>query len=155
MMHYLRCLLLTGLITGLAAGSATASAQTVVPKAEKEAAGQAGMEGPSKTTGIKGVKTLGTAALDGEFPSPNGRMLRVRELEILPGGVVAVHRHDGRPGVAYILAGEMTEYRAGEDAPAVRKPGDIALEQTGVTHWWKNTGSTTAKALVVDIVPAK
>ena len=151
MMHYLRCLLLTGLITGLAA----ASAQTVVPKAEKEAAGQAGMEGPSETTGIKGVKTLGTAALDGEFPSPNGRMLRVRELEILPGGVVAVHRHDGRPGVAYILAGEMTEYRAGEDAPAVRKPGDIALEQTGVTHWWKNTGSTTAKALVVDIVPAQ
>ena len=147
MMHYLRCLLLTGSIAGLAAGPLTASAQTVVPKAEKEAAGQAGMEGPSKTTGIKGVKTLGAAALDGEFPSPDGRMLRVRELEILPGGVVAVHRHDGRPGVAYILAGE--------DAPVVRKPGDIALEQTGVTHWWENTGSTTAKALVVDIVPAK
>ena len=49
----------------------------------------------------------------------------------------------------------MTEYRTGEDAPAVKKPGDIALEQTGVTHRWGNTGSTTAKALVVDIVPAK
>ena len=43
----------------------------------------------------------------------------------------------------------------GSIAPAVRKPGAIALEQTGVTHWWENTGSTTAKALVVDIVPAK
>ena len=125
MMHYLRCLLLTGFITGLVAGPATARAQTVVPKAEKEAAGQAGVEGPSKTTGIKGVRILGTAAPDGEFPNPNGRMLRVRELEVLPDGVVAVHQHDGRPGVACILAGEMTEYRTGEDAPAVRKPGDL------------------------------
>ena len=46
MMHYLRCLLLTGSIAGLAAGPLVVSAQTVVPKAEKEAAGQAGMEGP-------------------------------------------------------------------------------------------------------------
>ena len=59
------------------------------------------------------------------------------------------------PGVACILAGEMTGHRAGEDAPAIEKSGDIALERTGVTHWWKNTGSTPAKALVVDIVPAK
>jgi quercetin dioxygenase-like cupin family protein len=32
-------------------------------------------------------------------------------------------------------------------------PGEAAFEATGVTHWWRNEGSTTARALVVDIVP--
>ncbi len=53
------------------------------------------------------------------------------------------------------IKGELTEHRAGMDGPVVRKAGDVAFEQTGVTHWWKNGSGKPARALVVDIVPAK
>ena len=69
-----------------------------------------------------------------------------------------VHRHQGWPGVAYIIEGEMTEYRIGADGratTAVKKAGETALERTGVVHWWKNASGRIARALVVDIVPAK
>ena len=65
MRRRLRRLPPTGFVTGLATGPATASAQTVAPKAGKEAAGEAGVEGPSGTTGIKGVGTPGAATPDG------------------------------------------------------------------------------------------
>ena len=130
-------------------------AQTVVPEAEKKAAQEMMAEGPDKTSGIAGVNKLGTAALDGEFDSPAGLVLRAREIIFEPGGVVAAHQHDGRPGVAFIIEGELTEHRAGMDGPVVRKAGDVAFEQTGVTHWWRNDSGKAARALVVDIVPAK
>ena len=130
-------------------------AQAVVPEAEKKAAREMMAEGPDKTSGIAGVNKLGTAALEGEFDSPAGLVLRAREIIFEPGGVVAVHQHDGRPGVAFIIEGELTEHRAGVDGPVVRKAGDVAFEQTGVTHWWKNDSGKAARALVVDIVPAK
>lgn len=129
-------------------------AQAVVPEAEKAAAQKMMAEGPDKTSGIAGVNKLGAAALDGEFDSPAGLVLRAREIIFEPGGVVAVHQHDGRPGVAFIIEGELTEHRAGMDGPVVRKAGDVAFEQTGVTHWWKNASGKPARALVVDIVPA-
>lgn len=130
-------------------------AQAVVPEAEKAAAQKMMAEGPDKTSGIAGVNTLGTAALDGEFDSPAGLVLRAREIIFEPGGIVAVHQHEGRPGVAFIIEGELTEHRAGMDGPVVKKAGDVAFEQTGVTHWWKNDSGAVARALVVDIVPAK
>ena len=134
-------------------------AQTVVPEAERKAAlGRLTAGAPKKTSGVAGLKKLGVVPLAGEFDSVEGRVLRTREIAFKPGAVVALHRHKGRPGVAYIIEGEMTEYRVGADGravTAVKKAGQTALERTGVVHWWKNTGGKTARALVVDIVPAK
>jgi quercetin dioxygenase-like cupin family protein len=71
-----------------------------------------------------------------------------------PGAVVAVHEHRQRPGFAYILEGEVVERRNdGDGAPVTRKPGDVAVERTGVVHWWKNETDKPAKALIVDVVP--
>jgi quercetin dioxygenase-like cupin family protein len=113
------------------------------------------LEGPKKHVGIEKVDVLGTVPLKGEFASPDGMMLRAREVLIAPDGLVAVHQHNGRPGVAYIINGEMTEHRAGAGGPVVKKAGDTAFEKTGVAHWWKNTGKTIAKLIVVDLVPVK
>ncbi len=110
------------------------------------------MSGPKKTTGIAEVTALGEISLDGEFESSDGLNLRARVLVINPGGVVAVHAHDKRPGIAYILEGEMTEHRSSHVNPLVRKAGDSAFEKTGVVHWWENTGNIPAKAIVVDII---
>ncbi len=136
-----------------------AMAQNVVPEAERKAALQQLAAGaPTKTSGIAALKKLGTVALEGEFDSVKGRVLRTREIVFDPGAVVAMHKHLGRPGVAYIIEGEMTEYRVGADGRAgtvVKKAGETALEGTGVVHWWKNASGKTARALVVDIVPSK
>ena len=133
-------------------------AQTVVPEAEKKAAlEQLLADGPTKTSGIAAVNTLGAIALDGEFEDVAGRILRTREIVFEPGGVVAVHRHEGRPGIAYILEGEIVEYRVdvdGQSSVNVKKAGDFALESTGVVHWWRNESGGTVRALVVDLIPA-
>ena len=130
-------------------------AQKVVPKNEYDRAQKLMADGPTETKGIIGVEVLGTVSLDGEFDSSDGLMMRVRELEIAPGGIVAVHQHDNRPGTAYIIEGEMTEHRSTEKSPVTKKAGDVAMEYSGVIHWWENTGNSVARALVVDIVPAK
>ena len=125
----------------------------VTPEEEKAIAAELQASGPSETTGIKNVRLMGTVPLAGQFESVEGRQLRAREIDIEPGGVVAVHQHTGRPGVAYIVSGQLTEHRAGADGPVVKHAGDTAFEQTGTVHWWQNDGDTIGRVIVVDIVP--
>jgi len=77
---------------------------SVTPEAEVRQAAEMDANGPRKTTGIKALRILGTVPLAGEFERPDERVLRGREIDIEPGGLVAVHRHDGRPGIAYIVS---------------------------------------------------
>ena len=104
----------------------------VTPEEEKKQAQEMEASGPKETTGIKAVRPIGIVELEGEFEKPGDRVLRGRELDIEPGGIVAVHRHDGRPGIAYIVSGQLTEHRVGVDGPVVKQAGDTALENTGV-----------------------
>ena len=124
----------------------------MVPSREREIAQELAAEGPTETIGIESSKILGTMSLAGEFAGTDGYMLRVREVTVLPGGQVAVHQHNSRPGAAYILEGVLVEHRNDSDAPITREVGAVALEKTGTIHWWKNESSTRAKVLVVDIV---
>ena len=135
------------------ADSVVDSNKTVVPEHEKEIAQKLTVEGPTETIGIESSLILGTISLDGEFEGTDGYMLRVREVTVLPGGQVAVHQHNSRPGAAYILEGELIEHRNDSDGPLKRQTGDVALEKTGTTHWWKNESTAKAKVIVVDIVP--
>lgn len=107
---------------------------------------------PTAQVGVA-VRRLGGQPLDHDFRALQGRELRLRELTIAPGGSITLHRHDQRPGVAYILEGQMTEWRGPGFTPRVIGPGEAVFEATGVSHWWRNQGTTPARALVVDIVP--
>ena len=109
------------------------------------------LHGPSKTHGIKSVKALGVVDLGVEFDSMQGYQMRARLFTIMPGGVVAYHEHQSRPGYAYILSGTIVEHRNDENAALIRKAGDLAIERTGVAHWWENTSDKPVIALVVDI----
>ena len=82
-----------------------------------------------------------------------GRALRVREITVEPDGVVAAHQHKQRPGVAYLVEGEILEFRNDAAAPILRKAGEVVLERSGVAHWWHNQSDKPVKAIVVDIVP--
>lgn len=125
-----------------------------IPAAEQTRAQQLQAQGPQQNQGVLSVTALGAVALDGEFAGAEGRQLRAREILIAPGGRVAVHQHDQRPGVAYILEGEATEHRNDRAEPVVHGPGSVAFEKTGVIHWWENTGTVPMRAVVVDIVAA-
>lgn len=107
---------------------------------------------PTAQAGVA-VRRLGGQPLDQDFHALQGRELRLRELIIAPGGSITLHRHDQRPGVATILEGRMTEWRGPGFTPRVIGPGEAVFEATGVSHWWRNEGTTPARALVVDIVP--
>ncbi len=124
----------------------------VVPDAERKQAQKDKIPGPKKTVGIENVRVMGKVGLAGQFENLDKRILRAREIDIAPGGKVAVHEHNGRPGVAYIVHGQLTEHRLGTPGPVVKKAGDTAFEKTGVTHWWINEGKTTARIIVVDII---
>lgn len=142
-------LLAPAALLGAAAPALSQPAVDVVPAHERLKSG----EGASVTQGVVGIKRLGGQPLGAEFPALQGRELRLREITVAPGGSIALHRHDHRPGVAYILEGQMTERRGPSFSPRVFGPGQVAFEGHGVTHWWRNEGTTPSRALVVDIVP--
>ena len=127
----------------------------IVPQAERDLAAKKNLSGPTQNKGIRIIKPIGAVELGSEFPTTAGRQLRARELVIEPGGVVAVHQHDSRPGMAYILEGEIVEHRNDQSQPLLRKTGDAAFEKTGVSHWWENRSPHPVRALVVDIVPVE
>ena len=145
------CLL--GAPRSIIADNSADSSKTVVPSQEREIAQKLAAEGPTETTGIESSRILGSMSLAGEFAGTDGYMLRVREVTVLPGGQVAVHQHNSRPGAAYILEGVLIESRNDSDGPIKREEGAVALEKTGTIHWWKNESSAKARVLVVDIVP--
>ena len=109
------------------------------------------LQGPSKTHGIESVKALGIVDLGAEFKGMSGYQMRARVFTIKPGGVVARHEHQSRPGDAYILSGEIVEHRNDAKEALVRKAGDLAIERSGVAHWWENTFDEPVVAFIVDI----
>jgi quercetin dioxygenase-like cupin family protein len=125
---------------------------TVVPERERQVARDIAAEGPKANRGVESVTRLGGIAIGGEFPGAEGKELRARELLIAPGGVIAVHRHESRPGLAYILEGEIVEHRNDAERPLLRRAGEVSFEKTGVIHWWENVSDAPVRALVVDIV---
>ena len=84
-----------------------------------------------------------------------GRQLRLRELQMKPGGIVPWHSHNERPAMIYIVSGEVVEYASSCAVPIVHRAGDVAPERNGTSHWWKNTGGTTALLISVDLFPGQ
>jgi len=108
------------------------------------------LEGPTAPKGLT-VVVGGEFAMDDEVPSVPGRSMRVRLFTIEPGGVVPVHSHDGRPDIAVVVEGEMTEHRSDEDAPVVLGPGGVSLEPNGLEHWWENRSDAPARIVGYDL----
>jgi quercetin dioxygenase-like cupin family protein len=119
---------------------------SVVPDTELKS-----KEGPTETSGIEAVEVLGQIDLRTEFEGFDQQtVMRIRRLVVSPEGVVAEHEHQARPGIALIVVGEIVEFRDG--GQTVKKTGDYAFEQSGVSHWWENQSSEPVTAIVVDIL---
>jgi quercetin dioxygenase-like cupin family protein len=107
-----------------------------------------GQQAPTENKGVKVEKTT-SLDLTQEIDGVQGRQLRLRVITLDPGGVVGSHTHNGRPGVAYILSGTLTEHRG--DQVIERKAGDIWAEGKDVTHWAENKGSQAVVVVAGDI----
>ncbi|QXD25286.1 cupin domain-containing protein [Opitutia bacterium ISCC 51] len=123
--------------------------KSVVPEAETKLDAALAHEGPSESINIS-AELIGAVDLK-TVRELEGKQARVRLITIEPGGKVAVHQHDDRPGLALILSGVAVEYR-GKKA-IHHRPGSVAFEQDGDTHWWHNPYEEETRALVVDILP--
>jgi quercetin dioxygenase-like cupin family protein len=104
--------------------------------------------------GPKGVSDniLSMIDLGGEKIAAKGHMMRLRRLEVQPGGVVPWHSHDERPALIYIVSGEIVEHASNCMVPIVHKAGEVARETHAVSHWWQNTGTAVVTLLSFDIV---
>jgi quercetin dioxygenase-like cupin family protein len=103
-------------------------------------------------TAHKGVteKLLGQIDLAKEKIALADHHLRMRRLEVAPGGEVAWHSHDDRPALIYIVSGTITEFANTCSVPIVHKAGDLSIE-SHLSHWWKNSSNQPTVLLAADI----
>lgn len=131
--------------------AATASAaECPLDKQVKDGQGQ--KPGPGTPTGVTDVVRASTD-LSKEPLALQGRLLRLRELDVAPGGIVPWHSHMNRPAQIYIVSGEIVEYASNCAVPIVHTAGDVAPERNGTQHWWKNEGTVPAVLISVDLFP--
>jgi quercetin dioxygenase-like cupin family protein len=96
-------------------------------------------------------KLLGQIDLSKEKVAIAGHHLRLRRLDIKPGGEVAWHSHADRPALIYVVSGSITEYSSHCKVPIVHNTGELSVEQGGLSHWWKNTSKKPVVLISADI----
>ena len=97
-------------------------------------------------------KVLAQIDLADEKLALAGHMMRVRKLEVQPGGVVPWHSHGDRPALIYVMSGEIVEHASNCAVPILHKAGEVARETHASAHWWNNQGKTPAVLLSFDIL---
>lgn len=146
-----RRVVLAGAVAGALSITATVASAGECPADKRVADGQG--QKPS-TAAAKGVTDVvrATTDLSKEPAAISGRLFRLRQLDIEPGGIVPWHSHDNRPAMIYIVSGEVVEYSSSCAVPIVHKAGDVAPEKKGTSHWWQNTGNTPVVLISVDLL---
>ena len=97
-------------------------------------------------------KVLASIDLAKEKVALADHQLRIRQLEIKPGGIVPWHSHGDRPALIYVIKGEIYEYASNCAVPILHKAGDVAPETSATAHWWKNTGAETVVLISADLL---
>jgi quercetin dioxygenase-like cupin family protein len=140
-------LAIAGTLTGLLVLGATAASAACPPGKETTDGQKAG------ATAHKGVeeKLLGLIDLSKEKVNVPGRLFRMRQLVVQPGGEVAWHSHEDRPALIYIVSGTITEYSSHCSVPIEHPAGDLSIEQAGLSHWWKNNSKEPTTLISADI----
>ena len=105
------------------------------------------------TSAAKSVTDMVLAQIDlaGEKLALAGHMMRVRKLEVQPGGVVPWHSHGDRPALIYVMSGEIVEHASNCAVPILHKAGEVARETHATAHWWNNQSKTPVVLLSFDI----
>ena len=102
--------------------------------------------------GNKGFLTSKTeiVELGPEIDGMSGRQLRLRILNIEPGGHIGIHSHKNRPSVVYVVKGATTVYFA-DGTKKVVSAGQTTSANKNTTHWHINEGKEPAVFIAVDV----
>lgn len=96
-------------------------------------------------------KVLAQIDLADEKIALKGHLMRVRRLDVQPGGIVPWHSHAERPALIYVVSGEIVENASNCAVPILHKAGEVARETHATSHWWQNNGKATVVLLSFDI----
>jgi len=145
-----RCLLLAGALSGIVLAASViatdaSAGECPTDQQKPDAREPVNVEAVGKTDTV--IATLDVATEHGI----DGRVFRMRRLEIEPGGVVPWHSHAERPAIIYVVAGTIEEYSSDCAVPIVHKAGDVTAETKNISHWWKNTGDETVILISADL----
>lgn len=104
---------------------------------------------------LEGVsaRALASFAFERDTPHMVGQAMRMRRIEIAPGGSIGEHSHRGRPAVLHVLDGSIVERRGA--AQRRYAAGDSYAIGGDASHAIENPGATPAVYIEVDIVPAR
>ena len=116
--------------------------------------GLAKMSGPSEHKGLT-VEALGKIGEEmiSRQTGLDGYMMQLREITIAPGGQIAQHSHETRPGLVKVVSGEWVEGTPDGESTYAADGLDGILEDGDTTHWFYNRGDTPATAIVCDLNP--
>jgi len=105
---------------------------------------------PKENKGLAVEKTV-TRDLGPEIEGMKGWQLRLRVLNLEPGGVIGLHAHKDRPAVAYVVQGTLTEHREG-GATKEHPKGEVWSEGKDTSHWAENKGGSPVVLVTGDIL---
>ena len=137
---------------GIALAGSAFAGSCPADKARSDGSGEKMNATPGKDVSDAVLAAIDLASEPAAVPD---RMLRLRRLEIQPGGVVPWHSHGNRPAIIYIIQGEIVEYASTCAVPIVHRAGETSVETHATAHWWKNTGTQTVVLLSADLYPVK
>ncbi|MEQ1576575.1 MAG: cupin domain-containing protein [Hyphomicrobium sp.] len=139
---------IAGILAGAFIAFATVASAGECPSAKVTSAGQ-----KAGATAHKDVaeKLLGQIDLSKEKVAAADHHLRMRRLDIKPGGEVAWHSHGDRPALIYVVSGAITEYSSHCSVPIEHSEGELSVEQGGLSHWWKNNTKRPVVLISADI----
>lgn len=108
---------------------------------------------PPNPDNIK-IENLGKIDLEQQFPEiieAKDYIMRSRRLTILPLQKTKLENSKGRPGITFILKGDVWENRSDEKS-SIRREGEFSALNNGVSYYWENPTTETVVLWVVDIV---
>lgn len=105
---------------------------------------------PASAVGIS-VPQTSTLELGEQIPELDGYRLQIRTIVLQPDAHSYYHSHARRPVVAYLVSGDYTEHRDGEDVVS-RRPGEQWVEGADVAHWSENRGGEPAVLINVEVM---
>lgn len=108
-------------------------------------------EAPKESKGVKEEKLTTIDLGKQNLNDYTQRQMRMREITLAPGGVIAVHSHKDRPAMDFVLAGSVVDHREGQQ-PHTYDAGQSITEATNVVHWVENKSARPAKFVTVDLV---
>jgi quercetin dioxygenase-like cupin family protein len=107
-------------------------------------------EAPKGNVGYTTPKTV-SIDLGPEVPAMAGWQLRLRVLNIEPGGHIGIHNHKDRPATVYFLQG--TDTVTNEDGTSKTfHSGDTTAEGVKTVHWHRNVGNDAVIIVTGDLV---